>query len=426
MEESHAKTLKNKLKGISPISSECCIYRVPKRLRDVNEKAYTPQVVSLGPIHHGGEGLEAMEDHKMRYVKDFFERTNVNLEDCFNSLKEWEGRIRSCYAVNIEFSEEELVEMILVDGIFTVEVLLRSAFPTLQQESDRIFGKPWMDRDVVYDMLMLENQLPFFVLDYFYSLAHASNTIPLEKDTELSLIKLTHTFFEEKVYIRPLEEVSNKLSQYSGARIQHFVDYILKCHRPSPSELPPKRKLDTLSIPSATQLKAAGVHFMVVHDTTLFNIQFENGTLKIPQLRIRGSTEVFFRNLIAYEQFEFNDHYISDYVFIIDHLLDSSRDVELLARKGILESKLSDSKAVTTFISTLDLGPILFGTNFYFTELCEKLNEYYGVPWNNWKASLQQDYLSSPWAILAITIATILLVLTLAQAGLSLANITEN
>ena len=165
---------------------------------------------------------------------------------------------------------------------------------------------------------------------------------------------------------------------------------------------------------------------MVVHDTTLFNIQFENGTLKIPQLRIRGSTEVFFRNLIAYEQFELNDHYISDYVFIIDHLLDSSRDVELLARKGILESKLSDSKAVTTFISTLDLGPILFGTNFYFTELCEKLNEYYGVPWNNWKASLQQDYLSSPWAILAITIATILLVLTLAQAGLSLANITEN
>lgn len=228
------------------------------------------------------------------------------------------------------------------------------------------------------------------------------------------------------MYIRPLEEVSNKLSQYSGARIQHFVDYILKCHRPSPSELPPKRKLDTLSIPSATQLKAAGVHFMVVHDTTLFDIQFENGILKIPQLRIRGSTEVFFRNLIAYEQFELNDHYISDYVFIIDHLLDSSRDVELLARKGILESKLSDSKAVTTFISTLDLGPILFGTNFYFTELCEKLNEYYGVPWHNWKASLQQDYLSSPWAILAITIATILLVLTLAQAGLSLANITEN
>ncbi|KAL6212099.1 hypothetical protein ACLB2K_017320 [Fragaria x ananassa] len=400
MEESHAKTLKNKLKGISPISSECCIYRVPKRLRDVNEKAYTPQVVSLGPIHHGGEGLEAMEDHKMRYVKDFFERTNVNLEDCFNSLKEWEARIRSCYAVNIEFSEEELVEMILVDGIFTVEVLLRSAFPTLQQESDRIFGKPWMDRDVVYDMLMLENQLPFFVLDYFYSLAHASNTIPLEKDTEFSLIKLTHTFFEEKVYIRPLEEVSNKLSQYSGARILHFVDYILKCHRPSPSELPPKRKLDTLSIPSATQLKAVGVHFMVVHDTThsTFNLKM----------------------------FELNDHYISDYVFIIDHLLDSSRDVELLARKGILESKLSDSKAVTTFISTLDLGPILFGTNFYFTELCEKLNEYYGVPWNNWKASLQQDYLSSPWAILAITIATILLVLTLAQAGLSLANVTQN
>ena len=134
--------LNAKLKKLSPLSSDCCIYRVPKRLRDVKEKAYTPQVVSLGPLHHGAIGLQAMEEHKIWYVRDFFERSKVSLQDCYNYLMSQEAKIRACYAVAIEFSEHTLVEMILVDAIFTFEFLLRSAFKDLQQKNDRIFGKP--------------------------------------------------------------------------------------------------------------------------------------------------------------------------------------------------------------------------------------------------------------------------------------------
>lgn len=41
----------------------------------------------------------------------------------------------------------------------------------------------------------------------------------------------------------------------------------------------------------------------MVKDKNLFGIQFDNGILKI-----RGSSQVFFRNVIAYEQCEFSDH----------------------------------------------------------------------------------------------------------------------
>ena len=45
---------------------ECCLYRVPKQLRNVNEEAYTPKLVSIGPLHHGREELRDMEMQKLR------------------------------------------------------------------------------------------------------------------------------------------------------------------------------------------------------------------------------------------------------------------------------------------------------------------------------------------------------------------------
>ncbi|XP_024164608.1 UPF0481 protein At3g47200 [Rosa chinensis] len=332
------QNLTTKWKKLSPLSSECRIYRVPKRLRDVKEKAYTPQVVSLGPLHHGGEGLQAMEEHKLRYVKDFFERIpEVRVEDCFTYLMDREEKIRACYAVAIEFNAHKLVEIILVDAIFTFELLLKSSFDSLQDKNDCIFGKPRMSRVVIYDMMLLENQIPFFILEYFHTVYFTNRPIPW-----LSLFELTHKFLQNGVYIRSLGDTMKKLNHGPQEdRIHHFVDFVLKCHRPQPSELPQIKKLKTSTIPRATALHQAGVKFV---------------------------------------NCELHDHYISDYVFFIDRLVDQSKDVELLVENNILESKLPDSEAAAAFINSLDFGPILFSRDFYFTDLCEALNAYYSVP----------------------------------------------
>ena len=64
--------------GPNPLSEECCIYKVPKRLRVLNDKAYTPQVVSIGPFHRDKKQLQEMEEHKRMYLQDFLKWSLVD------------------------------------------------------------------------------------------------------------------------------------------------------------------------------------------------------------------------------------------------------------------------------------------------------------------------------------------------------------
>jgi hypothetical protein len=46
---------------------------VSKQLRNVNEKAYTPNLVSIGPFHRKVDGLKDMKMQKLRYFQDFLD-----------------------------------------------------------------------------------------------------------------------------------------------------------------------------------------------------------------------------------------------------------------------------------------------------------------------------------------------------------------
>lgn len=130
----------------------CCIYRVPDRLRCVNEKVYTPQVVSIGPLHHGKESLKPMEEQKKRYLQGFLNRNKarVSLEEYIQKIKNKERRLRSCYEESNVFSSDEFVRIILIDAAFIIDLLLRfyysnSKITGLQiDENDRIFNKPYL------------------------------------------------------------------------------------------------------------------------------------------------------------------------------------------------------------------------------------------------------------------------------------------
>ncbi|BBN67422.1 hypothetical protein Prudu_74S000300 [Prunus dulcis] len=78
--ENQATSMENQLTNLRALSPACCIYRVPERLQNVKQKAYTPQVVSIGPLHHGSKNLEAMEDHKLRTLHLPKEKKNGGLQ----------------------------------------------------------------------------------------------------------------------------------------------------------------------------------------------------------------------------------------------------------------------------------------------------------------------------------------------------------
>ncbi|PQQ15831.1 UPF0481 protein [Prunus yedoensis var. nudiflora] len=112
------------LDSLSPLYPLRCIYRVPEQLRHGNDKAYTPQVVCIDPLHRGKRHLNAIEDNKKRYLRDFLSRTQVNLEYYVEKIKDQEPRLRSYYVEPIAFTSDEFLRIILVDAAFIIELLV--------------------------------------------------------------------------------------------------------------------------------------------------------------------------------------------------------------------------------------------------------------------------------------------------------------
>ncbi|XXG86934.1 hypothetical protein AAC387_Pa11g1744 [Persea americana] len=141
------------------------ICRVPANLRECDHAAYNPRIVSIGPFHRGKENLQAMEEHKWRYLHKAlaFGKGRSNLEKFLKKMKEIETQARNCYSENIQMSSNEFVEMMVLDGCFFIFLVLQRIRSV---ESDvLIYGNRWMPRLIKLDMLLLENQLPFFVLE---------------------------------------------------------------------------------------------------------------------------------------------------------------------------------------------------------------------------------------------------------------------
>ncbi|KAF2285605.1 hypothetical protein GH714_005746 [Hevea brasiliensis] len=108
-------------------SSNQCIFKVPNELRSVNEKAYEPQIIAIGPYHHGKPHLIAMEEHKIRYLQSFLERTNENdVSRYVQIIGELEENTRRCYAETLDLTEEAFVEMMLLDACFIIEFIWKN------------------------------------------------------------------------------------------------------------------------------------------------------------------------------------------------------------------------------------------------------------------------------------------------------------
>ncbi|XXG60960.1 hypothetical protein AAC387_Pa04g2737 [Persea americana] len=104
------------------------IPKVPERLLHISEHdAYKPRIISMGPYHWGKVKLQYMENHKWRYVHAILSRNeNCSLRDYVDRMKALEKQARSCYSKNIlKLDHSEFVEMMLLDGCFIVEFLLR-------------------------------------------------------------------------------------------------------------------------------------------------------------------------------------------------------------------------------------------------------------------------------------------------------------
>ncbi|WRX29180.1 Protein of unknown function DUF247, partial [Theobroma cacao] len=124
--------------------------------------------------------------------------------------------------------------------------------------------------------------------------------------------------------------------------------------------------------------------------------------MKIPTFVVNDDTERLFRNLIAYELYEEGSTYVIDYVTLMDSLINSSKDVQLLRFSEVIENMLGDDEAVAKMINKLRDHEIFVDVKRH----CSRR-------WNTWKAKLRHDYFNSPWALISFIAALLAILLTI-------------
>ncbi|KAK3412052.1 hypothetical protein EUGRSUZ_I00809 [Eucalyptus grandis] len=397
------------------------IYQIPSYLKDAEKDAYVPQIVSLGPYHHGDKRLSQMEQHKWRCLRHILERTNHRMDYYLGSVKAVEERARTCYDEKFpSMSSEEFVKMMVLDGCFVIELFqgVKGGFKALgYPRDDPVFSSMGgLMHRIQQDMIMLENQIPLFILDRLLGLQHGN---PNQKGL---VAKRAVRFFE------PLMQTD----EHSRTRLKYdplFYEGGLHClevYRRSLLRLGTMPEARTWTkrgsrrrqqhIRSVVELREAGINFKQRKTDRFWDIKFKCGTLRIPRLRIHSGTRSLFLNLIAFEQSHFDcSNAISSYVTFMDNLINSPEDVGYLHYCGIIEHWLGSDAEVADLFNRL-CQEVAFNINdSYLSELSADLNKYYSLKWNNWRASLKHNYFNNPWTIISVMAAFVLLVLTFTQ-----------
>ena len=100
------------------------IYRVPSSFRGRDKSTYIPQLVSLGPYHHGDQRLAEMEQHKWRAVLHVFRRCEMRMPCCITQMNRLKQQARDCYEGLNSMKSDEFVLIMMLDGLFLSEMLL--------------------------------------------------------------------------------------------------------------------------------------------------------------------------------------------------------------------------------------------------------------------------------------------------------------
>jgi hypothetical protein len=454
--------------------AKCCIFKTPAILYRHNEKAFIPDAFSIGPLHHGFSNLKSTEKIKAKYLKSLISRLSysphTDLRTLISSITDMEKDARECYGEAIfdyeTLNAEEFVKILVIDGCFLIELFRKDSYQTLREEDDPIFTQSCMMQFLNHDLILLENQVPWMVLEKLFELTLDSS---LDK---MSLSLLAVKFFNDTFlsYRMLSQQIQTNVDQGEeallagaialidqGNHIQHIVDLDRKLSTLS-TELPPsgsspveagknniqcyehivdlKRNLLTSSniedkeervlsdqwelLPSATSLVEAGIKFKRgtrLSSENILDIKFNDGVLEIPPLVIHDVTETAFRNLISYEQcYPKCKTRITSYAVLLDSLINTAKDMDILCENKIIENWLNPEDAAQLF-NKLYLDTAV---DYCYTDLCRQVNIFCRNCLPRCRAELVGKYFNTPWAGLSTSAAVILLILTFVQTWYSI------
>ncbi|XP_071728386.1 UPF0481 protein At3g47200-like [Rutidosis leptorrhynchoides] len=381
---------------------------VPSSLRDVSPRSFTPLVVSIGPLHKDEEKTKGFEVVKERYLHDLLQRAISPPEQvlyrCVEKVKASINEIRASYAVIIPFSDTELANMMVIDACFILEFCLKD------HEEEYVYKKlneplPRTLRNVIgNDLILMENQIPFFVLQDMYDCTRGFLTPPVT-------ILLNFILYEYVIHLR-YNLHNNKKFPYAGADNEsahdHILSYLHRCYKPvntTPSKPTAGTETTTRGKELAMRIKSSL--------SACFSWFRGKPTLLVPTLHISDSTEQILRNLIAYEySFPKVHNYFTSYATALHSIVEDEEDVATLVELNVLVNHLALHKEAANMLQAIRK---LCMIDFSSHQDLMQLTNYYNSSWLRNVRRLRSTYFSSPWSAIALVAGIILFSLTIVQ-----------
>ncbi|KAM1165925.1 hypothetical protein ACFX2G_025721 [Malus domestica] len=235
------KTLEEELDDDSEIPVS--IFNVPKTLLASDPDSYTPQEVAIGPYHYLRPELYEMERYKVAAAK----RTQKNLQclkfqNLVDQLIKLEPRIRGCYHKYLDFNGETLGWMMAIDASFLLEMVQvygakeGKILTRVSSKMSRLVdysGRNSAHHSILRDLVMLENQIPLFVLRKMLEFRFQS----LETADEMLLSMLMGLCKE----LSPFKMKDEDLPKIKVSECAHLLDFLYQMITPKlerrPSEI---------------------------------------------------------------------------------------------------------------------------------------------------------------------------------------------
>ncbi|CAL5191270.1 unnamed protein product [Lathyrus oleraceus] len=495
------------------------IFNVPKPLMASDPYSYIPQQVAIGPYHFWSQELYEMERYKIASTKRFQNQLqSLKLEHIVDQLIRLEHKIRACYHKCLNFNVETLVWMMVVDASFLLEFL---QVYTIEDESMILsvssrmshlidYGGRKLGHNVILkDIVMLENQIPLFILRKMLEFKFAS--LELGDDTlfcmfiglykEISPFKLVERDYQniviserahlldflynmivpklneeseiivelenqhdnneqnEKLFVNYAKKLVcevwrvllkltttlisffKKLKQCRAMKaitwlpwtvisnlpvvgiIKQPVEYFLFSKENeatkegnenlSSEDITNKSLLiNEIAIPSVTELSKSGVSFVATKgdiSTILFDVK--STTLYLPTISVDINTEVFMRNLVAYEASTTSGPLVfARYTELMNGIIDTEEDARILREKGIILNHLKSDQEVANLWNGMSKSIKLTRVPF-LDKVIEDVNQHYNsnVSIKVWK--FMKVYVFASWQFLTFLAVIFLLCL---------------
>lgn len=404
--------------------STCSIFRVPKSFTDVNGKLYQPQLISIGPLHHGVAHLEMMEEHKYHYLGLLLARTRgLSLAGLLDGVGPLVGPARECYSEAVNLGDEEMAEMMVVDGCFVIELFRKVAKRVRFEPDDPIASMSWIFPALLRDLHRLENQIPYFVLQRLFDLTGKmgdggkdDDHVNDDDDGGPTLATLCLEFFNFT-----LQRPHHIIWKYKDLQPKHLLD-LLRSSFITPELDPKESHQHAHSTPihvilSVSKLRQAGIHLRPGKSETFLAVRFKkSGVIEMPTFTFDDFMSSLIANCVAYEQCHKNSTtYFTTYATLMDCLVNTAKDVEYLCDKNIMENYFGTDAEIATFVNNIGKDVAFDIDDCYLAQLFNVVNSYYRNSWHVHWASFKYTYFSTPWSFVSAVAAFVLLVLTVLQ-----------